>query len=201
MSPGHLPVSLACLSFHPLPSELAADSVQTLPLRRSRPAGPATACPHRSTLPLLSGPVMFIFNFIAYLLPSSLDVMDTVSVESLLFYKSVFAILWAWDGTAQVYIKKAVYKISIRRTSLSLRSNGACKAERKVHTFSRGEGREAGWSAWVFRAPCTTATLTSPTSLSCFRMYTAGSPSTRTTEHAQCTRLCGAHRKDSPSPY
>lgn len=59
------------------------------------------------------------FNIITCLLPSFLNVMDIVSVDSLLIFKRIFAILWPWDGTAQVRIKKTIYKINITRTGLA----------------------------------------------------------------------------------
>lgn len=60
-----------------------------------------------------------IFNIITCLLPSFLNVVDIVSVDSLLIFKRIFAILWLWDGTAQVHIKKTIYKINITRTGLA----------------------------------------------------------------------------------
>lgn len=67
---------------------------------------------------------MNAFNFIVYLLPSLLNVMNIVSTDSLLIFKGLFAIQWAWAGTAQVYREKTICKMNVMRTILPPRHKG-----------------------------------------------------------------------------
>ena len=74
---------------------------------------------------------MNAFNFIIYLLPFLLNVMNIVSTDSLLIFKGLFAIQWAWAGTAQVYREKTIYKMNIRRAILPPRHSGAGDTRQK----------------------------------------------------------------------
>lgn len=137
----------------PIPCNVSMLASSGRPLPRAPPQPVGTA---RRFLCYLA-PTMNIFNFIIYLPPSLLNVMNTASTDSLLIFKSVFAILWAWDGTAQVHIEKTTYKMNIRRTILPPRGSEATR-QRGRCTGLQGEGERGQFTwAWVGKSPHTTA--------------------------------------------
>lgn len=93
--------------------------------------------------------------------------MDIVSVDSLLIFKRIFAILWPWDGTAQVHIKKTIYKINIPGPVLLPEAVGPAGRKEGAHPL-KGEGDQDAPSGAGFAGTLEPQPHGKSTSPSCF---------------------------------